>query len=660
MERGGVCDRLPELYAWQHEAFDAWTDADRRGIVEAVTGTGKTMLGVLAVGEALAAGRRAAVIVPTQELQLQWRRTLRQHLPGRFRLGLLGGGESASLRTHDIVVAIVNSARGGRLSPPPGSLIVADECHRYASEHNRTAFHADFGDRLGLTATFERPDRLESHVVDFLGESCFTIGYAQAIADEVTAHFTVALVGVPMSRDEADQYEVLSKRLGELTSVLVERYHFPATPFHLFMRKVVEAAEDREHPANDDARAFLSVVHARRSLMATSESKIEAAAMLAPAIDAADRTLVFSDSIDTAEDVCDRLAGQGLSVETLHSEHERDYRRAVLTEFGRGELKALVAPKVLDEGIDVPAADLAVIVAGSRTRRQMVQRLGRVMRRKQDGRLARLAILFLEHTVEDPAQGGHEVFLGEALAVCEDYKVFRAKDLAGANAFLCSYESLALPGEPRRRGEVPRTVEEPKPDDAVAATEFLGVKMTPPHRTSSVGRSRPSTTRPSAPERTARRLPRARNSVTPPAPAEVVDRLRVAYKAAHTFVTANERRAFDEALPRLVALYGEKAISIGIRRSPSVELIEESASYVQKRSQEIAAAHERETRRQENQEGPPSPTERRRRSERRRRNDGSSKRTPGHNSGERPLYESNGGSTPICPACGSPETRCGC
>ena len=66
------------------------------------------------------------------------------------------------------------------------------------------------------------------------------------------------------------------------------------------------------------------------------------------------------------------------------------------------------APRVLDEGVDVPAADLAVIVGASRSRRQMIQRMGRILRRKSDGRLARLAVLFVEGTVEDPAAGAHE------------------------------------------------------------------------------------------------------------------------------------------------------------------------------------------------------------------------------------------------------------
>ena len=86
----------------------------------------------------------------------------------------------------------------------------------------------------------------------------------------------------------------------------------------------------------------------------------------------------------------------------------------------------LAAPRVLDEGIDVPAADLAVIVGASRSRRQMIQRMGRVLRRKPDGRRARFAVLFVEGTVEDPRLGAHEAFLGEIIDVADRVSCFPA------------------------------------------------------------------------------------------------------------------------------------------------------------------------------------------------------------------------------------------
>ena len=80
-------------------------------------------------------------------------------------------------------------------------------------------------------------------------------------------------------------------------------------------------------------------------------------------------------------------------------------------------MRAVTAPQVLDEGVDVPAADLAVILAASRSRRQMIQRMGRVLRRKPDGRVAHLIIVYAAGTVEDPALGAHDGFLDEITPV---------------------------------------------------------------------------------------------------------------------------------------------------------------------------------------------------------------------------------------------------
>jgi superfamily II DNA or RNA helicase len=96
----------------------------------------------------------------------------------------------------------------------------------------------------------------------------------------------------------------------------------------------------------------------------------------------------------------------------------------VLSAFATRQLRALSAPLVLDEGIDVPEADLAIILAASRTRRQMIQRMGRILRRKRDGRLARLVILYVRGTSEDPATGAHEAFLDLALPFADDCRDF--------------------------------------------------------------------------------------------------------------------------------------------------------------------------------------------------------------------------------------------
>lgn len=465
------------LYAWQSEALRAWVDAGRSGIIEAVTGTGKTRVGQAAIEAAVSEGRHAVVLVPTKELQRQWRGTLRRHLPGRVRIGLLGDGNRDDSRSHEVLVAIIDSARIHGIDAPAGTLLVADECHRYASPESRRALLEQYDQRLGLTATLERPDRAERALLEYFGPVCYRIGYARALADAVVAQFSLTLIGVPMAEHEAIRYESVSRRISDLFKELTTVHGFPKTPFHVFMRAVKEAAEEGSwSPAQSAARAFQGAVFERKDLMANSDSKFAAAVGLAPAMWSADRTLVFTESKQLAEDLAAALRSLHLTAAAIHSDLGASDRRSVFQRFSSGRLQVIVAPRVLDEGVDVPAADLAVIVSASKTRRQMIQRMGRVLRRKEDGRLARIAILYLEGTTEDPACGAHEAFLSEVTSVAEDLDNFPRDRLDDALAFMCVTDPITPADEPRMEGDAPRFTEHDVVDDeAVPAEEFLGL-----------------------------------------------------------------------------------------------------------------------------------------------------------------------------------------
>lgn len=417
----------PELFAWQAEALDAWRRQGSRGVVEAVTGTGKTMVGVAAAWDELASGRQVCVLVPTRDLLAQWQRELRRLLPATVSVGLLGGGHADSLGQHDVLVAVVNSAREADIRPRrPGGLLVADECHRYGSAGNQVALEARFPKRLGLSATYARAD--DGHLAwldPYFGPTCFRMGYRRAIADGVTARVRVALLGVRFSPEERDEYDELTHLMRVGRARLIGREIAPADPVGAFLAAVARLARGDDEDAAV-ARGYLRAMQDRRRLLAETPSKSDLLAALVPALAAADRVIVFTQSIAAADRVASALARMGLRAEAIHSELAPEQRRAILARFANGDLDVVSAPQVLDEGIDVPAADLAVVLAASRSRRQMIQRMGRVLRRKADGRAARFAVTFVEGTIEDPALGAHEAFLEELTDVADEIRCYPA------------------------------------------------------------------------------------------------------------------------------------------------------------------------------------------------------------------------------------------
>lgn len=408
------------LYAWQAEALAAWSAAGRRGVVEAVTGTGKTRVGIAAATYELASRGQVLVLVPTVELQSQWVEQLTSRLPESIAPGRLGAGAGDTLLTHDIVVAVVNTAREVDVRPiRRGGLLVADECHRYASAVNHLALDERFSARLGLSATYERDDGAHLALLDpYFGGTCFSLGYKRAVEDEVTAHFSVVLAGVRLEPDERCRYDELSKEMAVVRARLLDGFGLPPEPFDAFLRAVNQLAESGESGASL-ARRYKTAMLERRRLLAETPAKTDMLARLAPAMRSASRTIVFTQSIAASEWSCAVLRAEGLRAGVIHSVLSRAERRDVLGRFAAGEIDVISAPRILDEGIDVPAADLAVLVGASRSRRQMVQRMGRVLRRKPDGRSARFVVLYAEATVEDPARGAHEAFLGEITSVAD-------------------------------------------------------------------------------------------------------------------------------------------------------------------------------------------------------------------------------------------------
>jgi superfamily II DNA or RNA helicase len=403
------------LRPWQAEALAAWSTSCR-GVVEAVTGTGKTRLAMAAIRVVVDRGGRALVLVPTLELQDQWARELRAAIPD-LRVGRLGGGRDDDLFGHDVVVATPHSAAAVPVDLPPGTpgLLVADEAHRYGAPTWGAALKDDFALRLALTATYERgDDGLVEVLAPYFGEVVVRYGYDRAVADGTVAPFRVALAGVRLEPAERDAYDRADARARQLHRELVGGLGMPKDPVALFAAVAAVVAEGEAH-GHDGAqvracREYLVRVRERREVAATSAGKLRVCDLLAPAL-AGRRALVFTDTVDQAEAATRRLVRAGLAAESVHGALPGDRRRIRLAVFRRGQLDALVAPRVLDEGVDVPDADVAVVLAAFRTRRQMVQRLGRVLRVKDDGREARLVLAHAIDTREDPAHDGNDDFL---------------------------------------------------------------------------------------------------------------------------------------------------------------------------------------------------------------------------------------------------------
>ncbi|WP_315773555.1 DEAD/DEAH box helicase [Rhodococcoides kroppenstedtii] len=423
---------MTELRAWQKEAFEAWRAAGCRGIVEAVTGTGKTRVGVAAMLAARSMNQQVLVVVPTIDLLEQWFTEVKKLLPS-VSVGRRGNGHKDDFRHSSILISTIQSAiMRGAPQPRPGALLVADEVHRYGTDGFARIFSGRFDHRLGLTATLERQDEgVDTYIRPYFETTIAGCDFARGRRDNVLAPVRVMTVAVEFTPDERRKFDEHDAVARDVRQHLIAQYGCTAAPFGAFMKDVAVLSEQRDLPEGRLAGRYMSAFSKRRSLLADCAGKLSALAVLAPALAESDRSIVFSETKASAEAGSAVLRERGVKSSAYSSGLDRLARTRVLQQFRAGALTNLVAPRVLDEGIDVPAVDVGVIIASSSSRRQMIQRMGRVLRPKPGDRAAAFVILYVPGTMEDPALGAHEAFLEQLLDVAEEQVDVSLQDAAG-------------------------------------------------------------------------------------------------------------------------------------------------------------------------------------------------------------------------------------
>ena len=371
-------DSTYELRSYQEEAFDAWRTGDDRGVLELPTGSGKTIIGIAAI-EAL--DTPTLVVVPTIDLLEQWREELETEFD--VSIGQLGGGTQ---RLESLTVATYDSAylRADEIGDRFG-LVIFDEVHHLGGEGYRDIARLLAAPaRLGLTATFERPDGAHEVVTELIGEVVYRLD-PEELAGGHLAPYDVKRLEVTLTDDERASYE---RNQGTFTDYLA-RSNIDMHSGEDYQQLVIRSGTD---PA---AREALLAKERARSIVRTAERKVDT---LAELLDRHpdDRVLVFTASTDFVYRLSERFLRPAITHETSTAE-----RKEILRGFRTGAYSTVITANVLDEGIDVPDANVAVLLAGSGSQREFTQRLGRILRPTEDGGRALLYEVVCADTAEE-------------------------------------------------------------------------------------------------------------------------------------------------------------------------------------------------------------------------------------------------------------------
>jgi superfamily II DNA or RNA helicase len=346
-------------FPYQSEALTAWAERRSRGVVVLPTGAGKTYVATLAIA---ARQRSTLVVVPTLDLMNQWYDVLKSAFPGT--VGLIGGGY------HDVqrlTVITYDSAHlhMDRLGNRFG-LVIFDECHHLPSPSYATAAKmclAPF--RLGLTATPERPD--DRGCDDLIGPIVFRKDITELSGEYLASYETVRLE-VPLSPEERASYE--QERGLYLDFLRSNQIRMPEGWGRFLMLS----------SQSDTGRRAFQGYRNQRKLALAAPGKIDFLARLLHT-HRHDRTLVFTEDNATVYGISRRFLLPAITHQTKVKE-----RSKILADFNEGTLSAVVTSKVLNEGVNVPEANVAIVLSGSGSVREHVQRLGRILRRGENKR----------------------------------------------------------------------------------------------------------------------------------------------------------------------------------------------------------------------------------------------------------------------------------
>jgi superfamily II DNA or RNA helicase len=347
---------LPALRPEQQAAVTAWQQT-RRGLVVMPTGTGKTEVALSIAHETAVS---TLVVAPVRDLMYQWHRRIAERLG--YDAGIIGDNvyrvSPVSVTTYDS--AYLHADRLGDLF----GLIVFDECHHLPGAARRDAARMSAAPwRLGLTATPERSDGRHADYEQLLGPTAYELPLA-AVRGQVLADYDIVRIPVHLSRPERARYDALSRYVRRY--VAQRRKTQPDFGWHNLCADGGQSVE---------ARRALRAYRAKVAIEDRAEEKLRVLEDLFR-LHAGSRTIVFAGSNAMAREVSRRFL-----LPCLLSHCGRKERLEVLRGLEDGVYPALVANQVLDEGVDLPAAKVAIVIGGKGSSRQAKQRLGRILRK---------------------------------------------------------------------------------------------------------------------------------------------------------------------------------------------------------------------------------------------------------------------------------------
>ena len=344
-----------KLREWQEAAFPLWWER-KRGIVKVVTGGGKTVFAIHCLKKYLEenSNNTIFIVVPSIALLDQWYEGLQLSFKNN-EIALNGGGErldklsKITISTIDSVKNIIENFDASK------TLLIVDECHKIGTEKRGETLTNNWHATLGLSATPERDydDNFYIIIRKILGDIIFDYDYIDAREDEVIVNFKLLYAYAAMTSSEEAEYKKFTKSIQR------------------------RAATIGGNNMNDYPLKMLIFNRAR--MVKNSVNRIPFGIELLQKYKR-DSWIVFTENKKQAKEFNTIINKKGYKSAIYNTDLDSNEREENLNNFKNGNLNVLVSCTALDEGFDMPEADGAMILSASSSKRQRIQRMGRVLR----------------------------------------------------------------------------------------------------------------------------------------------------------------------------------------------------------------------------------------------------------------------------------------
>jgi superfamily II DNA or RNA helicase len=369
---------------YQQEALTRWLAEGSKGVVILPTGAGKTFVASLAIHETRL---WTLAIVPTLDLLQQWHTALASSLSiDPDEIGIFGGGKK---ELKPITIITYDSAAIYPRELRRFGLIIFDECHHLPAPGYRLIAESAFTPmRLGLSATPERSDMAHADLEILIGPEVYRRSPAELTEGQFLAQYREIPIEIALSsQDEARYFEQR-----QVYRSFLQRRHIVINSPEEFQQKVIYlSARDAEA-----RKAMLAWREARNIAMNAPAKYIEIERLLRE--HKGDLIILFSEYNQVVDQISRRFCLPSITYKTPAEE-----RRTILERFRAGQYTKLVTGRVLNEGVDVPDCRVAIIVSGNSTKREYIQRLGRILRPKS-GQALLYELITTGTTEEDVAR----------------------------------------------------------------------------------------------------------------------------------------------------------------------------------------------------------------------------------------------------------------